>query len=72
MAEYNLIAVTSAPHLAARRVLRSLTAIVAEAERRGYVAKNPCSGVTVRKANRDKVKPQFSRVMEANFAIFAI
>lgn len=41
----------------ARRVLRSLTAIVAEAERRGYVAKNPCSGVTVRKANRDKMKP---------------
>lgn len=41
----------------ARRVLRSLTAVVAEAERRGYVAKNPCSGVTVRKANRDKVKP---------------
>jgi integrase len=41
----------------ARRVLRSLSAIVAEAERRGYVAKNPCSGVTVRKASRDKVKP---------------
>jgi integrase len=41
----------------ARRVLRSLGAIVAEAERRGYVAKNPCSGVTVRKASRDKVKP---------------
>jgi integrase len=41
----------------ARRVLRSLTAIVAEAERRGFVAKNPCSGVTVRKASRDKVKP---------------
>jgi integrase len=41
----------------ARRVLRSLTAIVSEAERRGYVAKNPCVGVTVRKANRDKVKP---------------
>lgn len=41
----------------ARRVLRSLTAIVAEAERRGYIAKNPFSGVTVRKAGRDKVKP---------------
>jgi integrase len=41
----------------ARRVLRSLSAIVAEAERRGYVAKNPCSGVTVRRASRDKVKP---------------
>jgi integrase len=41
----------------ARRVLRSLTAIVAEAERRGFVAKNPCTGVTVRKANREKVKP---------------
>lgn len=41
----------------ARRVLRSLTSIVAEAERRGHVAKNPCSGVTVRKASRDRVKP---------------
>jgi integrase len=41
----------------ARRVLRSLSAIVAEAERRGYVAKNPCSGVTVRKAKRERVKP---------------
>jgi integrase len=41
----------------ARRVLRSLSAIVAEAERRGYVAKNPCKGVIVKKANRDKVKP---------------
>ena len=41
----------------ARRVLRSLSAIVAESERRGYIAKNPCVGVTVRRASRDKVKP---------------
>jgi len=41
----------------ARRVLRSLSAIVSESERRGHVAKNPCAGVMVRKANRDKVKP---------------
>ena len=41
----------------ARRVIRSLSAVVAEAERRGYIAKNPCVGVTVRKAGRDKVKP---------------
>jgi integrase len=40
----------------ARRVLRSLTAIVGEAERRGFVAKNPCTGVTIRKASRDKAK----------------
>lgn len=41
----------------ARRVLRSLNAIVGEAERRGLVAKNPCKGVIVKKANRDKAKP---------------
>nr|WP_246605094.1 site-specific integrase [Aquisediminimonas sediminicola] len=40
----------------ASRVLRSLSAIVAEAQRRGYVAQNVCAGVQVRKAQRDKVK----------------
>jgi integrase len=55
----------------ARRVLRSLRAIVAEAERRGYVAKNPCAGVTVRKTNRDKVKPVFPSKAEMKAIIEA-
>lgn len=40
----------------AMRVLRSLTAIVAEAQRRGFVAQNVCSGVRVRRAMREKPK----------------
>lgn len=38
------------------RVLRSLTSIVSEAERIGYVAKNPCRGVTLKRGKRDKAK----------------
>ena len=40
----------------ATRVLRSLTSIVGEAQRRGHVAQNVCQGVTVRRAKRDKPK----------------
>lgn len=38
------------------RILRSLTSLVSEAERIGYVAKNPCRGVTLRRAKREKAK----------------
>jgi integrase len=38
------------------RVLRSLTAIVSEAERTGFTAKNPCRGVTMRRARREQAK----------------
>lgn len=38
------------------RVLRSLTSIVGEAERIGHVAKNPCRGVTLKRASREKAK----------------
>lgn len=38
------------------RVLRSLTSIVSEAERVGYVAKNPCKGITLRRGKREKPK----------------
>lgn len=40
----------------AARVLRSLTAIVGEAQRRGYVAQNVCQGVQVRRQAREKPK----------------
>lgn len=40
----------------ARRVMRSLSGIVAEAERRGFVAQNVCLGVTVRRSKREKSK----------------
>jgi len=40
----------------ASRVLRSLTAIIDEAQRRGYVAQNVASGVRVRRAKREKPK----------------
>jgi integrase len=38
----------------ASRVMRSLSGIVAEAERRGFVAQNVAAGVAVRRAKRDK------------------
>lgn len=38
------------------RVLRSLTSIVSEAERVGYVAKNPCKGVALRRGRREQAK----------------
>ncbi len=38
----------------ASRVMRSLSGIVGEAERRGFVAQNVAAGVAVRRANRDK------------------
>jgi integrase len=38
------------------RVLRSLSAIVNEAERVGYVAYNVCRGVTIKRGSRDKPK----------------
>ena len=38
------------------RVLRSLTSLVGEAERIGYVAKNPCRGVGLRRGAREKAK----------------
>ena len=40
----------------AKRVLGSLTSIVREAERIGYVAQNVCRGVTVKRSGREKVK----------------
>lgn len=40
------------------RVLRSLTSIVSEAERIGYIAKNPCRGVTLRRGSRERSKVQ--------------
>lgn len=40
----------------AMRVLRSLTAIVDDAQRRGYIAQNVCAGVKVRRAKREKPK----------------
>lgn len=40
----------------ARRVLGSLSSIVHEAERRGYVARNVCKGVTVKRSGREKSK----------------
>jgi integrase len=40
----------------ARRVLRSLSSIVSEAQRRGYVAQNVAAGVTVGSAKRSKPK----------------
>lgn len=39
-----------------QRVLGDLTSIVSEAERVGYVAKNVCRGVTVRRSKREKAK----------------
>lgn len=38
------------------RVLRSLSSIVGEAERVGYVAQNVCKGVKLRRAGREKAK----------------
>ncbi|WP_445191221.1 tyrosine-type recombinase/integrase [Sphingomonas sp. Tas61C01] len=40
----------------AARVMRSLSAIVGEAQRRGYVAQNVCAGVQVKRAQREKSK----------------
>lgn len=40
----------------ATRVLRSLTAIISDAQSRGYVAQNVLSGVRVRRAKREKPK----------------
>lgn len=40
----------------ASRVLRSLSAIVAEAQRGGYVAQNVCAGVKVARKKREKAK----------------
>lgn len=40
----------------ASRVLRSLTAIVSEAQSRGYVAQNVIAGVKVRRTKREKAK----------------
>jgi len=40
----------------ATRVLRSLSGIIAEAQRRGLVAQNVCAGVTVRRSKREKPK----------------
>lgn len=40
----------------AKRVLGSLNSIVKEAERLGFVAKNVCLGVTVKRSGREKVK----------------
>jgi integrase len=40
----------------AKRVLGDLTAIVKNAMRLGYVAKNVCAGVTVKRSGRDKPK----------------
>ncbi len=39
-----------------QRVLGDLTSMISEAERVGYVAKNVCRGVTVRRGKRDKAK----------------
>lgn len=36
------------------RVLRSLTAIVSEAQRQGYVAQNVCAGIRLKRAPREK------------------
>jgi integrase len=41
----------------ARKVLRSLGSIVADAQRRGYVAQNVCAGVTVKRDKRGRAKP---------------
>lgn len=40
----------------AKRVLGSLTALIKEAKRTGYVAQNVASGVTVKRSGRDKAK----------------
>ena len=40
----------------AKRVLGSLTALIKEAERTGYVAQNVAKGVTVRRSGREKAK----------------
>lgn len=40
----------------AARVMRSLASIVREAQRRGLVAQNVCTGVTVRRAKREKAR----------------
>ncbi|UUL82223.1 tyrosine-type recombinase/integrase [Sphingomonas qomolangmaensis] len=40
----------------ASRVLRSLTAIISEAQRRGYVAQNVAQGVRVARAKRERAK----------------
>lgn len=51
----------------AKRVLRSLTSIVKEAQRVGYVAQNVALGVTVKRSGRDKIKvvPPTKAVMKA-------
>jgi integrase len=41
----------------ARRVLRSLSSLIGEAQRRGYAAQNVAAGVTVGKQARSKPKP---------------
>jgi integrase len=55
----------------ATRVLRSLAAIVNEAQGRGYVAQNVIAGVKVRRAKREKpkavipTKPQLKAILDA-------
>ena len=39
------------------RVLRSLASLVGEAERLGYVGKNVCRGVSLRRSHRGKLRP---------------
>ncbi len=65
----NLVEALSRPM--AMRVMRSLTSIVGEAERRGFVAQNVCSGVTVRRSKRDKRKPVIPTKVEMRAMIEA-
>lgn len=55
----------------AMRVLRSLTSIIAEAQRRGHVAQNVAAGVKVRRAQREQskvvipTKPELRAILKA-------
>ncbi|MGE3745636.1 MAG: tyrosine-type recombinase/integrase [Sphingomonadaceae bacterium] len=55
----------------ATRVLRSLTSIISEAQRRGHVAQNVAAGVRVRRVQREKAKVTIPTKVELNAMIEA-